>query len=160
MQLLDPLTIQEVALSAGGVLGVRSVDQAHVESPLLKQLEQRDPEHACGLHRDGTHAMALEPVRQLLQVTGQDAEFPHRLIAAVRRHRHPVTRVAQVDPGGVGMNQLESRRVRLRAPALAASLRILALCSHLAPPKKAPGRGRKAEFFQAASQCPHLPSPA
>jgi hypothetical protein len=43
VQILDPLAIGDVALSAWNTLQVMSVDQIHGESALLKNLKEWDP---------------------------------------------------------------------------------------------------------------------
>jgi len=42
MQLLNPLTIENIRLAAGDVLNVARIDQLYFEPATLEQFEQRD----------------------------------------------------------------------------------------------------------------------
>ena len=56
---LQPLAIGYVSLSTGHVLYMTRIDQTHLEATLFKDLEQRNREHASGLHRKGFDSAAL-----------------------------------------------------------------------------------------------------
>ncbi len=104
MELLKPLAVAHVGLSAGHILDVTRIDQVDNEAPLFKNLEQRDPIHAGGLHRDRVHLTVLQPLRKGQVVLGEAAETSDRLLITVGGHRHPVFFRTDIDAGGVGMD--------------------------------------------------------
>ena len=108
-QLLQPLAIEHVGLAPRDVLHMPRVDQQHREAARVAQLEQRDPVHAGGFHRDGVDAALGEPVGQALQLSGEAAELAHRLVIAIGRHGHEVAGAADVDAGRVGVGQGQRR---------------------------------------------------
>ena len=104
-KLLQPLAIQHVGLAPGDILDVARVDQQHLEAARLQQFVQGDPVHARGFHRHDVDTAALEPIGQCVQIGGEARERAHRLIVAVRRHRHVVRGAADVDAGGIGVGK-------------------------------------------------------
>jgi hypothetical protein len=62
MKILQPLAIGNIGLAPGHVLHMMSIDQAHLEPPLFRDLEERYPEHSGGLHGDGFDPATLQPV--------------------------------------------------------------------------------------------------
>jgi len=107
VELLDPLAIDEVRLAAGNILHVTGVDEQHVEAARLEDLVERNPVDAGGLHRHRLDAACLEPVGEALEVVGQTREAPNRPLVAVLWHSDPVSRGADVDPGGIQVNFLK-----------------------------------------------------
>jgi hypothetical protein len=61
MKVLDPLTITNVCFSARNILYVPSVDQENLESVFFQDLEERNPVHPCGFHRNRIDATPSEP---------------------------------------------------------------------------------------------------
>lgn len=62
MELLQPLRVVDVCLAARNVLRVSRVNEQNFESAALKNLVDRDPVDAGGLHRDRSDAQAVEPI--------------------------------------------------------------------------------------------------
>ena len=85
------------------------VHQQHGEAARLQQLEQRDPVHARGFHRDGVHAASLEPIGQGIEVSRKARKLAHRLIVTIRRHGHEVGCATDVGAGGVGVSDRQRR---------------------------------------------------
>lgn len=110
VQLLQPLAVLDVALSRGDVLDVARVDEPHLESASLQDLEQGDPVDAGGLHRHRVDAAALEPVGELMEVGGEAAKAAHRLRITVLGYGDVVLLRADVDAGGVEVDGLETGR--------------------------------------------------
>ena len=46
----------------------------------------------------------------------QDSEFPHRLRIPLRRHRHKMAGIADIDAGHIGMHDLQARLFGLKLP--------------------------------------------
>lgn len=74
MELLDPLTVQNVGFAAGNVLDVVRVDEHHLEATFFENLVDRDPVHARGLHRHGLDLTGLKPVRETVQISREGIE--------------------------------------------------------------------------------------
>ena len=102
-ELLKPLTVQYVGLATRHILDVPGIDQKHREAARFQQLEQRDPVHAGGLHRDRVHAAGVKPIGDGVEVHREAGELAHRLVVALRRNGHEVRRATDVDTGGVGV---------------------------------------------------------
>ena len=68
VEILQPLTIAHVGLTARHILYVASVHQTHSETVILQNLKQRNPEHARGLHGYALHPARLQPVSKAVQV--------------------------------------------------------------------------------------------
>src|SRR3989442_4789243 len=68
VEILQPLTIAHVGLTARHILYVASVHQTHSETVILQNLKQRNPEHSRGLHGYALHPTRLQPVSKAVQV--------------------------------------------------------------------------------------------
>src|SRR5258707_391302 len=66
VEILNPLAIGDVALSAWNVLEVMCVDQEDFDAAGLQDLVHRNPVHTGGLHCHGANTAALKPIRELL----------------------------------------------------------------------------------------------
>jgi hypothetical protein len=71
VQLLEPLTIKNVALSAGDVLDMTGIDQPDFQSVALKDFKDRYPVDACGFHGNGGNATGGQPLGKLFKVVGK-----------------------------------------------------------------------------------------
>lgn len=107
-QPLQPLAVLHVALAPGDVLDLASINQPDLQASLLEHFVHRDPVHPGGLQRYRIDAARQQPVRQRVQIIGHRTEFAHRRIRAVRRHRRPVARCPNVNPGCIGGNLIFS----------------------------------------------------
>src|SRR2546427_12377447 len=65
VEILQPLTIAHVGLTARHILYVASVHQTHSETVILQNLKQRNPEHSRGKEMSGTETRQpiLPPTR-------------------------------------------------------------------------------------------------
>jgi len=71
MELLQPLTVQYVALSARHILDMTGIHQVHIEPMALKDFKNRYPVHAGGLHGNRGNAAGNQPFSQMLKVSGE-----------------------------------------------------------------------------------------
>jgi hypothetical protein len=71
VQILNPLAIGDFTLSAGNVLEVVRIDQEDLAAAGLQNLVHRNPIDACGLHRHGANAAALQPTRKFVEISGK-----------------------------------------------------------------------------------------
>jgi hypothetical protein len=83
MQLLNPLTVQDVGLPPGHVLEMASVDQVDVEASGLEDLIDGDPIDASRFHGHGLNLARLQPVGQGVEVDGEGGEDAHRLLVTI-----------------------------------------------------------------------------
>jgi len=84
VEILDPLSIGDVALSARNVLEVIRIDQENFDTAGLQDLVHRNPVHAGGLHRHSANAAALEPIGKLVEISGKCRVTTHWFWIAVR----------------------------------------------------------------------------
>jgi hypothetical protein len=98
VKLLQPLSIVDVGFSSGYVLNVTSIHQKHLESTSLKNLEDGNPVHARGLHRDGLDSDTREPVRHLVEIATEASERTYRLVILVAAHRNNMKLRSNVQP--------------------------------------------------------------
>ncbi len=75
MQLLQPLAVQYIAFSAGNILDVTGINQLDLKPMALKDLKDRYPVHAGGLHGDSRNPTGDQPVGQLFKVAGKSGEL-------------------------------------------------------------------------------------
>jgi hypothetical protein len=71
MQVLEPLAIGYVGLSAGHVFHVLCVDEVNFEATRLQDLVNGNPVNACRLHRHGAYPALHEPISQRMQIAGE-----------------------------------------------------------------------------------------
>ena len=92
------------------------INQEDLHATGFQEFEEGNPVDARGFHGDGGDAAVDEPVGQDVEVGGEGAETAYGLRGAIRWHGHPVLGFADVDAGGVGVEDLEwaSTRWRLR----------------------------------------------
>jgi hypothetical protein len=100
MQLLQPLGIGYVRLSAGHILYMARVDKAHLEAALYQDLEKWHPEYTCEPHRHGFDPAALQPVCKPMQVLGKGLERTHCLWVAINWRRYINADCTDVDSIG------------------------------------------------------------
>jgi len=105
VELLQPLGIVHIRLSAGHVLDVAGVDEQHLEPAGFENLKDRNPVHAGRLHGDRRDAHRREPLRQLVEITAEGAEGAHRPVLSVARHGDHVKGRTDVDPGGIWIDR-------------------------------------------------------
>jgi hypothetical protein len=110
VELLDPLTVEDVGLAAGDMLHTAGVDEFDVESAFFEDLEEGDPVDASRLHGDGDNSAGREPVRQGVEVGGKGFELADVLAFWIGAGRHggEVGVGADVDASGVGVDLRES----------------------------------------------------
>ena len=84
VQLLEPLSIVDVGLPSGHVLGMTGVHQQHLQPGLFENLEHRNPVHARRLHRDRPNSNLVEPIGQSVQIRREALKRAYRFIVPVR----------------------------------------------------------------------------
>jgi hypothetical protein len=107
MQPLQPFRVADVGFAPGHVLGVARVNHHHLETPLLEDLEDRDPVNPGRFHDHGFHSTTSEPVRQAMKIIGKSPERLDGLLVTVRadgRDMHGGTNINR-RRGGVNPRQ-------------------------------------------------------
>ena len=69
MQLLDPLTVHDIALAARHILDMRAVDEHDLKSGGFEDFVERDPIDARSFHGHGLDAVCQEVVARLKEIT-------------------------------------------------------------------------------------------
>lgn len=122
LQTLRCFSIEHVALGpARGMPRLAWLDQQHLETARLEQLEQRDPVDAGRFHNNGSDVAGPQPVGQSDEVGRTGAEGADmrwqigRVVGRWRggvccRDRNPVDIGVDVDAGGVWVHHPEPRR--------------------------------------------------
>ncbi len=90
-QLLQPLAILYVALTARNVLHLTRVHQPNLQATLFEYLIHRDPIDASGLEGHRVDTTGEQPVGHGVQVVGHRTELAYRVFRRIPWHRHPVT---------------------------------------------------------------------
>jgi hypothetical protein len=114
VEILQPLAIQDIGLSAGYILHVPGVDQADRKAPILQDLKQRNPEYACRFHRNSADPARLQPVGERDKIGGERFKAADRFGVPVRRHGDVDFRCPDIDSRRVWFDQ------RRRHPPLCA----------------------------------------
>jgi hypothetical protein len=101
-----------IGLAAWHIPGVLCVDQHNLNAMLFQNVVQRDPVHARRLYGYCVDPAGPQPFRHLVQGSRPATEFPYRIFITIRRHRHKMTLITNVNTSGVGMNDRQSRIAR------------------------------------------------
>jgi hypothetical protein len=109
MEVTEPLAVLDVGLAAREVLAVAGIDQADLEAGRLEDLEEGDPIDAGGLHRDGGDTTGLQPVPKGVEVFGEGGKAAYGIRVGFRSDGDIDAPCADVDAGGVGMENNGSR---------------------------------------------------
>jgi hypothetical protein len=107
VKLLDPLTVQDIALTSRNVLDVPRIDEHDLEAALFEDLEDRNPVHAGRFHRDRLDLAGPEPVGETMKIGGEGLERAHRFSIPFRRYGNIVSFGSAVDPCGIAIDPLE-----------------------------------------------------
>ena len=83
------------------------VHQAGRQPVVLQDLEQGNPIHPRGLHRDRLHATLQQPGRYRLQLHRVRPELAHRVLVASFRDAYPHFRRPHVDASRIGAGDFE-----------------------------------------------------
>jgi hypothetical protein len=118
VKLLQPLSIVDVGLSSRHVLYVPSVHQKDLKASSFENLEDRDPVHARGLHRDCLDSDTREPVRHLVEIATETSERPNRLVVLVAAHGNDMKCRSNVQPRSVLINRGKPTRRSSASPLL------------------------------------------
>jgi hypothetical protein len=100
VQLLKPLCVVHVGLSARHILHVTRIHKEDFETARLEDLEDRDPVHAGRFHCDGLDAEANEPVGHRVQIAAEAFECTDRLVVEIGAHGHDMECGSDVEPCG------------------------------------------------------------
>jgi hypothetical protein len=114
MELLKPLRIVDVGLSARDVLDVARVHEQYLETTRFEHFEDGNPVHACRLHGHRLDADLFEPIGELVEIAAKRPEGANRPWVAVVRHGDYVEGRADIDPGGIWVDR---RKLPRRFPA-------------------------------------------
>ncbi len=106
MQTLNPLAIQDIAFAPADILHLPGIDQQHLETHPLQDLENGNPIHPGGFHSHAAHFGFLEPIPQCFQFGSGGPKTPDRLPAPARRNRRPVLSRTHINPRRVRIDQL------------------------------------------------------
>src|SRR5215469_11105636 len=98
------------------------VHQNDPQSRLGQDLEDREPIDSGGLHRHRIDATAFQPGGHALYILGKGGELLHRIYIPVWWHRYVVGLVTDINPGRVGMHDIE-----IQAPVWLLTLALLAV---------------------------------
>jgi hypothetical protein len=114
MQLLQPLAVEHVGLTARDVFRLTGIDKQHFEAPLHQKLVERNPVNARGFHRHRLDLALLQPVGQSAEISGKGPEAAHILPfgIAARGDSGPVLFRSDVDACGIEIDPLELRGKR------------------------------------------------
>ena len=105
-QLADPLAVQNVALATAHLLRRPCIDQMHLQTRPVENLEHRDPVHTSRLQCDQLHAAGQQPRRHRLQIIREAAKRLYRTLRHRLVHRHVVRGLPYVDPRAVRVHHL------------------------------------------------------
>jgi len=122
VQLQQPLALLHVTLAPGQVLRMSGVDQIDLEPAALQDVVERQPIHPGRLQGDGRHPAVLEPIGEPMQIGRKTVKPAHGIGIPIRSDGDVVGAVADVDPRGVGMEDVEARIVGPQAAGQLASL--------------------------------------
>ncbi len=104
VQILQPLAVEHIAFAAGHVPDVPGIDQHHLQAPVEQDLKKRNPVVARAFHGHAGDPAGHQPVRQGQQIVGKGPEGADRLLGSILGHRHADLTRANIDPGGMGMD--------------------------------------------------------
>jgi hypothetical protein len=104
MQILNPLTVRDIALATRYILHVLRIHKKYLEASRLEDLIERNPVHSGGFHRYRSNTAELQPVGQFVQVSCEGAERSHRLLGTLRRNGDEDLFSTDVDPSRVRMH--------------------------------------------------------
>src|SRR5512143_3027212 len=101
MELLAPLTVLHVGLTAADVPCLTTIEKERLDTSVLKHLVDRHPVNTRGFHRHRIHSARSEPCGHLPQLRRGAPKSPHRWGASTLGHRHIVLSRADVHACGV-----------------------------------------------------------
>jgi hypothetical protein len=81
------------------------VDEAHLKSARLENLEERNPKHAGRLHRNGTDRTRLKPVGQRVEILRKPLKLPDRVGIAFGSDGHVDAARTNVDARRIESNR-------------------------------------------------------
>jgi len=100
---LKPLAVGNVTLPTRNTLQVVSVDQEDFQPSRFEDLEERNPVHPGGLHRDSANTAPLKPIGRGMQITGEASEPAYGLLVTVSRNSQADFFCSDVDSGSIGL---------------------------------------------------------
>jgi hypothetical protein len=106
MQFLDPLAVLNIRFAARHLLDFPGIDQDPVEARRRKHIENRNPINPRGLHRYRGDAKVHKPFLECMQIRGIGPEGAHRLLSRFGRNGHENCLGADVEAGGMRINNL------------------------------------------------------
>src|ERR1019366_6342070 len=104
MQILDPLTVRNVALAPGNVLHVVCVNQEDFETVRFQDLIKRNPINASRLHGYGPDVALAQPIGQCDQISSACTEWTDRIDVAIGRNSNKYLFGADINPSSIGVH--------------------------------------------------------
>ena len=105
VKVLQPLSIAHVRLAPRHILDMARVDEKHLQSRRLQNLENGNPVNAGALHRHGFDSAFGEPGCNVVEVVGEGGKRPHRVGVAVERNRHVNFSGSDIDACRMGIDR-------------------------------------------------------
>src|SRR5467141_978552 len=142
MQILKPLTIEDVGLATGNVMHMLSIDQMDFDAARFQDLKQRYPVDAGRFHRHRVHTASLKPVRQLVQILGESRKRSYRVGI-------PIGRYADKDFCRSNINTAGVRSHYGQTPVQLTMLPFLCFCHGLPPLVRQRARRAKSRILSS-----------
>src|SRR5262245_42313119 len=108
MQILKPLAIQNVGLSARDMMHMLSIDQMNFNAASLQDLEQRDPIDTRRLHGDRVDSALLQPVDEGVEVRSKCRKRSYGFGIAIGGYRHDSLCGSHIDTRGIGSHHWQT----------------------------------------------------
>src|ERR1700676_1861355 len=89
VQILQPLTIADVAFAPGDIFDMPGIDQVDLHLRIAEKLIKRDPVDTGRLHRDGANPAIHKPCHQGLEILGECTKSPDGELATLRWYSGP-----------------------------------------------------------------------
>ncbi len=113
MQILDPLTVRNVALAPRNVLHVMCVNQEDFEPVRFQDLIYRDPVNASRLHGYRPDVALAQPIGQIDQISSEGTEPTDRIDVTIRRNSNKYLFGADINPRSIGVHDRQHPSTQL-----------------------------------------------
>src|SRR5205823_1062110 len=86
VELLQPLAIDYIGLSARYILDLSSINQLHFKASFFKYLKQWNPIYSSRFHSYGLNTAFFEPISYLVQIRREGFKSPNRWVCSLFRY--------------------------------------------------------------------------
>src|SRR5882724_3574572 len=107
VQLLNPLTIENIRFASRDILNVTGIDQLYFETAAFKQFEQRDPINSRRFHGYRGDAALLQPISQGNKIGSEGTKLPHRHFIPAFGHSYHVALRPDINTCGIEVDVLQ-----------------------------------------------------